>query len=61
MRIRNISPHSPPVSFAASPPCTGGPSSEAVTLTAQLNCQLTSRQKAILLAGGLLAYTRENH
>lgn len=29
--------------------------------TAQLNCQLTSRQKAILLAGGLLAYTRENH
>ncbi len=28
--------------------------------TAQLNCQLTSRQKAILLAGGLLAYTKEN-
>ena len=28
--------------------------------TAQLNCILTERQKAILLAGGLLAYTKEN-
>ncbi|MDY4755690.1 MAG: aconitate hydratase [Candidatus Faecousia sp.] len=28
--------------------------------TAQLNCVLTERQKAILLAGGLLAYTKEN-
>lgn len=27
--------------------------------TAKLNCQLTERQKAILLAGGLLAYTKE--
>ena len=27
---------------------------------AKLNCQLTPRQKAILLAGGLLAYTKEN-
>ena len=28
--------------------------------TAQLNCILTERQTAILLAGGLLAYTKEN-
>ncbi len=28
--------------------------------TAQLNCVLTQRQKDILLAGGLLAYTKEN-
>ena len=28
--------------------------------TAQLNCALTQRQKDILLAGGLLAYTKEN-
>ncbi|MCI5484799.1 MAG: aconitate hydratase [Clostridiales bacterium] len=27
--------------------------------TAKLNCRLTERQKAILLAGGLLAYTKE--
>ena len=28
--------------------------------TAKLNCVLTQRQKAILLSGGLLAYTKEN-
>ncbi len=31
VRVRNISPHSPPVSFADSPPYTEGPPSETVT------------------------------